>query len=85
MKIDRFKKERRKRKYKNLRKKRSIFKNKFFWFSILTAVVLAGFFYLFLFSPVFQIKEIEAINVNFSNKEEIEKKIEEKIETKFLF
>jgi len=74
-----------KKKYRNLRKHRSIFKNKFFWFSILTAFILAGFFYFFFFSPVFQIKEIEVVNVNFSDKQEIEEVIQENIETRFLF
>ncbi|MBU4023480.1 cell division protein FtsQ/DivIB [Patescibacteria group bacterium] len=85
MKIDKFQKKYKDGKYKNLRKKKSIFKNKFFWFSILAILILAGLFYLFFFSPIFEIKEIEAIDVNFSNKQEIEKVIQEKVENKFLF
>jgi len=46
---------------------------------------LGALFYFLFFSPFFQIKEIQTVNVNFSKKEEIEKKIEERIETKFFF
>ncbi len=52
---------------------------------ILTLIVVAGFFYFFFFSPVFQIKEIKAENVIFSNKQEVERAIEQNIESKFLF
>jgi len=86
MNTDQFKKTYKKSKYKNLRKKkRPILKNKFFWFSILAIFISIGLFYFFFFSPVFEIKEIEAMNVNFSNKQEVEKVIQEKIESKFLF
>ena len=45
------------------KKKRQILKNKFFWLVFLALIVLGGILYLFLFSSVFQIKEIQVSGI----------------------
>jgi len=56
------------------RKKRSvfaIFKNKFFWLGLLFFIILSGLTYLFIFSSVFQIKEITVLGTEKTSAEEI--------------
>ena len=56
------------------RKKRSvfvIFKNKFFWLGLLFLIILSGLTYLFIFSSVFQIKEIAVLGTEKTSAEEI--------------
>jgi len=56
------------------RKKRSvfvIFKNKFFWLGCLVSVILGGLIYLFIFSSVFQIKNISVLGTEKTSAEEI--------------
>lgn len=47
------------RKPHRIKKKKSIFKSRFFWLAILVLVTVSGFFYLISFSPFFQITEIK--------------------------
>ncbi len=47
------------RKPYRVKKRKSIFKNRFFWFSILILIVFGGIFYLICFYSFFQIKEIK--------------------------
>jgi len=73
------------RKLRRIKKKKSILKNRFFWLSILTLIILGGIFYFLIFSSFFQI-EIVAISGNKKIPErEIKKIIEENIENKILF
>jgi len=56
------------------KKKRSvfnIFKNKFFWLCLLFFIILSGLFYLFIFSSVFQIKNITVLGTEKTSAEEI--------------
>jgi len=56
------------------RKKRSvfvIFKNKLFWLGLLFFIILSGLTYLFIFSSVFQIKEIAVSGTEKTSAEEI--------------
>lgn len=56
------------------KKKRSvfvIFKNKFFWLGCLVSVVLGGLVYLFIFSSVFQVKNIAVLGTEKTSEEEI--------------
>jgi len=78
-----------------LRKKSSIFRNRFFWSSILILMLLSGVFYLVSFSSFFQIKEIEISgNSGFAEAsadqqkvffEDIQILVEKTIEKKILF
>ena len=43
------------------RKKKSIIKNKFFWMVFLVLIISGGVLYLFIFSSVFQIKNIQVL------------------------
>jgi len=47
------------RKPYRVKKKKPIFRDRFFWLGILIFVVIVGIFYLICFSPFFQIKEIK--------------------------
>jgi len=53
------------------KKKRQILKNKFFWFGFSALIVFLGCLYLFLFSPVFQIKEIQVSGIEKKSLEKI--------------
>jgi len=51
-------------------KKKSIFKNRFFWLGILILIILGGIFYLIYFYSFFQVKEIKIVgNQKVSGKE----------------
>lgn len=64
-------------KYRNsyrTKKKRSvwtIFKNKFFWLGLFILAAIGGFIYLFIFSSVFQIKDIQVSGIEKSPVQEI--------------
>jgi hypothetical protein len=85
MKIKNYKKYYQKKRYRHLRKKRSIFRNRFFWFSILGVVIFAGLFYLFIFSPVFQIRAITVQGTHFIDALAIEKETKRIAAKKILF
>ena len=53
------------------KKKRNLLKNKFFWLGSLVLIILGGFIYLFIFSPVFKIKEIQVLGAEAVSAEEI--------------
>ncbi|MEA3453081.1 MAG: hypothetical protein U9Q96_01965 [Patescibacteria group bacterium] len=73
------------KKYSRLKKKKSIFKNRFFWFSILGITVFAGLFYFLIFSPVFQIKTIVVEGTYFVNVAEVREGINRITEKNILF
>jgi len=69
------------------KKKRSFFrilKSKFFWFSFLFLSILTGLLYLFIFSSVFQIKEIQVSGANKSLGQEIKEIISANAQNIFL-
>ncbi|MBU1046090.1 hypothetical protein KJ616_03170 [Patescibacteria group bacterium] len=84
------KKQRKKRYYQTkkrsyARKKKSIFKNRFFWYFVLLIVAGAGIFYLLVFSPVFQLKEVIIKGTSFINASEAEGAISRQAEKNILF
>lgn len=72
------------KKYRHLRKKRTIFRNQFFYFSILGIITFTGLFYLLIFSPIFQIKTITIQGAYFIDASEVEQKIEKITERNIL-
>ena len=42
-----------------IRKKKSIFRSRFFWIALLVLFFLGAIFYFLIFSPIFQIKGIK--------------------------
>ena len=67
------------------KKKKSIFKNRFFWFSGLGILFFIGMFYLLFFSPVFQINQIIVQGTHFIDKNKIEGLAEIKSDKNILF
>ena len=83
------------RKPYRVKKKKSIFRNRFFWLGILILIVFIGLFYFLVFSSFFQIKEIKISgNSAFAEAsadrqkisvENIQEVIEKEIEQRVLF
>jgi len=83
------------RKPYRIKKKKSIFRNRFFWLGILILIVFIGLFYFLVFSSFFQIKEIKISgNSAFAEAladrqkisvENIQEVIEKEIEQRVLF
>jgi cell division protein FtsQ len=83
------------RKPHRMKKRKSIFRNRFFWLGILILIIFGGAFYLICFYSFFQVKEIEISGTSASalataDKQkvlfsEIQKIVEEKINQKVLF
>jgi hypothetical protein len=73
------------RKPYRIKRKKSIFKNRFFWLIVLFLIVLGALIYFFIFSSVFQVKEITISGNNKVEKEQIESKIESHLERKLIF
>ncbi len=67
------------------RKKKPIFRNRFFWFFIAGIIILCGFFYLFIFSPVFQIRTIIVQGAHFIDAVKIKQEAERIAERNILF
>lgn len=72
------------RKPYRIKKKKSIFRNRFFWLSILVLLFFGVMFYLICFAPFFQIKEIKIIGTQKVSTTDLENFIEKKITQKFL-
>jgi len=83
------------RKPYRIKKRKSIFKSRFFWSGILIVIIFCGIFYLICFHSFFQIKEIKisgnsAFAEDRADKQKVlfegvQKIIEEKINQKILF
>jgi len=73
------------RKPYRIKKKKPIFRNRFFWLGILIFVVIVGIFYLICFSSFFQIKEIKISGNQKVSIENLENLVREKIGQKILF
>ncbi len=67
------------------KKRKSIFKSRLFWIILLILALSAGLCYLFVFSPIFQIKEIKTAGNFKTSPEEIIEITEKHIKTKILF
>ena len=78
-------KKRKFRKLHQIKKKKSIFKNRFFWLGIFTFLFLGSLGYFLFFSETFQIKKIIIADLEKVSKEEINSLIEKKIVTKIFF
>lgn len=72
---------------KKFKKKKSIFKNEFFWSVILSFLIIVGFFYFFIFSEFFQVERIIIKNGKkiLSFRTQIQELIEEKIKRNLFF
>jgi len=74
--------------YKNpyrIKRKKSIFKNRFFWLGILFLIMTGGLFYFLFLCPFFDVKEIIISGNKEVKKEEIENLVKEQIQTDFKF
>lgn len=73
-------------KYRKIKRKRSIFKNRFFWFGIAGLIVIIGLCYLIFLSPVFKIKKIEILgSFKFLTAQEISLKTDKLLSRNILF
>ena len=68
-----------------IRKRKSILKNRLFWIIIFVFIILGGIFYLLFFSEVFQVKKIIIIGEAKVPKENIQILVERNLENKILF
>lgn len=73
------------RKPYKIKRKKSIFKSRFFWLFFLALIVSGGLFYFLVFSPFFQIKEIRISGNEKIFSQDLKNFIEEKISQKILF
>ena len=73
------------RKPYRIKKKKSIFRNRFFWLSILILIIFGGIFYLVCFYSFFQIKEIKISGNQKVQTADLENVIKENIEKKIIF
>ena len=73
------------RKPYRLKRRKSPFRNRFFWFAILVLIIFGGIFYLICFSSIFQIKDIKISGNQKIQTQDIENLIKEKISKKLLF
>ena len=67
-----------------VRRKKSILKNRFFWFGILTLLILGEIFYLICFSSFFGLEKVVISGNETVSQEDIELIIEENLEKKIL-
>lgn len=73
------------KKYRYLKKRKPVFKNRFFWFSILGVMTFLGLFYFFIFSSLFQIKTVVIEGTYFTDAVKIKEDIERITEKNILF
>ncbi len=73
------------RKPHRVRKKKSIFHNRFFWLAVFVLIICGGIFYLICFSSFFQIKQIEISGNQKVPIQDLQKAIQGQIEQRVLF
>jgi len=73
------------RKPHRIKRKKSIFRNRFFWLEILILIIFGGVFYLICFHSFFQVKEIKISGNQKVALEDLENLLNEKINQKVLF
>jgi len=67
------------------KKKKKFYKKKFFWLGLSFIFLFFALFYFFIFSPVFQVRQIELSGVNKDFSAELNRFINESLAKKFLF
>jgi cell division septal protein FtsQ len=72
-------------KYRRIKKKKSILKNRFFWLTLLFFIFVGGIFYLVCFADFFQIKKIEIAGQQKISEEELKYLVASQIEQKLFF
>jgi len=72
-------------KRKRIRRKKQFWKNKMFWLFVFIFLAADGLFYTFVFSEVFQIKEIKINQNNIVSQESLQETIKSGIEKKIIF
>ena len=72
------------RKPYRVKRRRSVFKNQFFWLGILILLIFGGIFYLICFSSPFQIKEIKISGNQKIQTQALQNLIQEQIVNKFF-
>jgi cell division septal protein FtsQ len=72
-------------KSKKYTKKKSIFKNHFFWYSILTVFLILFFYFFFIHSRVFQVTKINIVGEGFNTEEQLLEAINPHLQKKSLF
>jgi hypothetical protein len=65
------------KKRRRSKRKKTIFKNRYFWITLAGLLILGGLLYFFIFSPVFKIKAVTAEGASLVDKLEIEALAEE--------
>ena len=73
------------RKPYRIKRKKLIFRNRFFWLTLLTLIIIGGLFYFIVFSPIFQIKEIKISGNQIVSAENLENFVKEKISQRVSF
>lgn len=73
------------RKPYRIRRKKSIFKNRFFWISILILMIFGSIFYFFIFFSFFQVEQIIVSGEERVLEKEIKLLVENNLEKKILF
>lgn len=68
-----------------IRRKRQIFKSRFFWLSLLFPIVFGGIFYFFLFSDFFQVEKVIVTGEGRGSMQDIKSIAEGELENKILF
>lgn len=68
-----------------IKRKKPIFKNRFFFPIISVLIILAGFFYLLVFSPLFQIKDVIISGNQKIQTSELKDSVDKETETKIIF
>lgn len=73
-------------KYRKIKRKKSILKNRFFWFGVAGLIIVIGLCYLVFLSPVFKIKKIEILgSFKFLTAQEISLKTDKFLSRSILF
>lgn len=72
------------RKRKRIKRKKPFYKKKMFWLFVLVFLIIDGLFYVFVFSQIFQIKEIKISGSNVVANEILEKIVASGIEKKVI-
>lgn len=73
------------RKPRKIKRKKSLFQQRFFWITILMIFATASIFYFFIFSSFFQVRNIIILGQEKINEQDIRIFIEKKITKKILF
>ncbi len=73
------------RKPHRIKRKKSIWKNRFFWLTLLILIIFGVAFYLFIFSSFFQVEEIIVSGEERVSKDEIKFIVKKNLEKKILF